>query len=252
MQQKNTSMLWPSYGPHKKLSRGEEMNNFAREVELVKEKKFVCSLDLIINVFQARCQTPGCSNACTVKHHFIGTTLIVTCSCVSGHHFKFCSSHDVNGIYANNLQAAASVLLSGNNFAKIERLADFYGLAFLSSSSYYRMQRLYLIPAINEWWFWMREEILDEFAGESIVVGGDGQCDSPGFNAKNLCYFMVEANTNYIIDIEVLDKRHVGLASTNMEREAVKRGLTALSERVNVVELVTDASTSIKALLGKF
>ena len=82
-------MLWPSYGPHKKLSRGEEMNNFAREVELVKEKKLVCSLDLIINVFQARCQTPGCSNACTVKHHFIGTTLIVSCSCVSGHHFKF-------------------------------------------------------------------------------------------------------------------------------------------------------------------
>ena len=157
MQQKNTSMLWPSYGPHKKLSRAEEMNNFARQVELVKEKKFVCSLDLIINVFQARCQTPGCSNACTDKYHFIGTTLIVTCSCVSGHHFKFCSSHDVNGIYANNLQAAASVLLSGNNFAKIERLADFYGLTFLSSSSYYRMQRLYLIPAINEWWFWMRE-----------------------------------------------------------------------------------------------
>ena len=114
----------------------------------------------------------------------------------------------------------------------------------------------------------MREEILDEFAGESIVVGGDGQCDSPGFNAKNLCYFMVEANTSYIIDIEVLDKRHVGLTSTNMEREAVKRGLTAtstnmereavkrgltaLSERVNVVELVTDASTSITALLRKF
>ena len=98
----------------------------------------------------------------------------------------------------------------------------------------------------------MREEILDEFAGESIVVGGDGQCDSPGFNAKHLCYFMVEANTNYIIDTEVLDKRHVGLTSTNMEREAVKRGLTALNERVNVVELVTDTSTSIKALLGKF
>ena len=71
----------------------------------------------------------------------------------------------------------------------------------------------------------MRRELVGEFAGKSIVVVGDGQCDSPGFNAKNLCYFMVEINTSYIIGIEILDKRHVGQISTNMEREAVKRGL---------------------------
>lgn len=84
------------------------------------------------------------------------------------------------------------------------------------------------------------------------MVGGDGQCDSPGFNAKNLCYFMVEVNTNYIIDIEILDKRHVGLTSTNMEKEAVKRGLQKLAQDIKVVELVTDASTSVKALLGMY
>ena len=54
--------------------------------------------------------------------------------------------------------------------------------------------------------------------GKDLVVGGDGQCDSPGFNAKNLCYFIMEVESNYILDIEVLDKRHVGLVSTNMER----------------------------------
>ena len=95
----------------------------------------------------------------------------------------------------------------------------------------------------------MRQEILSEFEGKEIVVGGDGQCDSPGFNAKNLCYFFIEIDSNYILDIEML--RHVGLISTNMEREAVKRGLTNLSEdQVKVVELVTDASTSVKTLLG--
>jgi N-acetylglucosamine kinase-like BadF-type ATPase len=76
--------------------------------------------------------------------------------------------------------------------------------------------------------------------------------DSPGFNAKNLCHFMVEANSNYIIDIEILDKRHVGLASTNMEREAVKHGLERLTQDIKVVEFVTDASTSVKALLGMY
>ena len=97
----------------------------------------------------------------------------------------------------------------------------------------------------------MRKEIIREFLGQDVVVGGDGQCDSPGFNAKNLCYFMVEINSNYILDIEVLDKRHVGLISTNMEKEAVKRSLDRLEKDVKVVELVTDASTSIKSLLGK-
>jgi hypothetical protein len=97
----------------------------------------------------------------------------------------------------------------------------------------------------------MRRELISEFSGQDVVVGGDGQCDSPGFNAKNLCYFMVEVNSSYILDIEILDKRHVGLISTNMEREAVKRSLARLQDDVKVVELVTDASTSIKAFLGK-
>ena len=55
----------------------------------------------------------------------------------------------------------------------------------------------------------MRGELSEEFSGKDVVLGG--QCDFPGFNAKNLCYFMMEAESNYILDIEVLDKRHVGL-----------------------------------------
>ena len=98
----------------------------------------------------------------------------------------------------------------------------------------------------------MRSELLREFAGKDLVVGGDCQCDSAGFNAKNIGYFMMEAESNYVIDIEVLDKRHVGLVSTNMEKDIGRRSLDRLTKEVKVVELVTDASTSVKALLGKF
>ena len=98
----------------------------------------------------------------------------------------------------------------------------------------------------------MRGELIKEFSGKDMVLGGDGQCDSPGFNAKNLCYFMMEAESNYILDIEVLDKRHVGLISTNMEKEAVLRSLNRLTTEIKVAELATDASTSVKALMGIF
>ena len=97
----------------------------------------------------------------------------------------------------------------------------------------------------------MRKEIHKEFEGQDIVLGGDGQCDSPEFSAKYLCYFLVEVSTGYIVNIEVLDKRHIGLISTNMEKEAIRRGLKKEQKELKVVQLVTDASTSVKALLGK-
>ena len=162
---------------------------------------------------------------------------------------RFCSSHKVNGMYANNFQSTASVLLSGNNFGKIDKMAKYMGLAFPSKATFFRLQRLYFIPVIDEWWRWMQGELQKEFLGKEVVVGGDGQCDSPGYNAKNLSYFLMEVTSGYILELEVLDKRHVGL-STNLERKALVNALQRLKEILNVVELVTDVSTSITKIMG--
>ena len=178
-------------------------------------------------------------------------TLLLTATCTSGHINKVCSSNEIKNIYVNNLQAAASIIVSGSHYAKVKSLAKFLNLGFLSKSRYYQFQRLYVFPEINDWWYWMKIEIIKEFSGQDVVVGGDGQCDSPGINAKNLSYLLVEVNSNYILDIEVLDKRHVGLTSTNMEKEAVKRSMDCLQKNVKVIEFVTDASKTIKSLLGK-
>jgi hypothetical protein len=58
-------------------------------------------------------------------------------------------------MYVNGIQVAAAVLLSGNNFGKMKRLAACMNLAFVSKSSFFRIQRLYLVPAVDEWWGWM-------------------------------------------------------------------------------------------------
>jgi len=83
-------------------------------------------------------------------------------------------------VYANNLQNAVLILLSGNNFTKIERMCSFLGLSFISDSTFYRMQQLYLIPCINKWWNWQRDQFLKEFKSVEVVVCGDDQYDSPG------------------------------------------------------------------------
>ena len=140
----------PECGPHNKLSRGEDLFKFRKEVKLAKERKFICSLDLFLKLFEGSCKTPDCDKALQVKHHFVGTTLVVNTWCKAGHTFRFASSEEVNGMFSNNLQGAAAILLSGNNFSKVSRMTDFMGLSFLSSSTFYRMQRLYLFPAVEE------------------------------------------------------------------------------------------------------
>lgn len=177
--------------------------------------------------------------------------MIVNWKCSSGHQGKFTSSKDVNDMYVNNLQTAAAILLSGNSFFKIEKMARFMGLSFFSDATFYRVQRLYLIPVVNEWWSWQREQILKDFINKEVIVCGDGQCDSPGHTAKNLCYFLMELVSGYILEVEVKDKRHVNLVSVNMEKRALQSALQRLKGVLNVVEIVTDASSTIKKLIGK-
>ena len=61
----------------------------------------------------------------------------------------------------------------------------------------------------------------------------------------------MEMITGYVIEIEVLDKRHVGLKSSTMEKKALNHCLQRLQRVLNVIEVCTDPSSSIKKLIGK-
>ena len=240
----------PEYGPHQKFTRRDEENQYQEELGLIKGTKVICSLDLLIQQLKGGCRHPGCIHGTTVDYTLCGTSAMIRCKCPAGHIWRFCTSGEVNNVLSNNFQAAAALLLSGNNFAKVEKFAKFLGLSFISASTFFRVQKLYCIPAIDEWWQWMRGKLVIEFQNEELIVSGDGQCDSPGFSAKNLCYFLMEVVSEYILEVEVLDKRHVGMKSSTMEKKALKNALERLKNVVKVVEVCTDASSSIKKLVG--
>ena len=61
----------------------------------------------------------------------------------------------------------------------------------------------------------------------------------------------MEVTSKYILQVQIVDKRHVGLVSSNMEVEGLKKSLKKIQEDLNVVELVTDALSSVKKLLGR-
>ena len=83
-------------------------------------------------------------------------------------------------------------------------------------------------------------------------MSGDGRCDSPGSSAKFSTYTIMEQETGVIIQSETLDKREVNYKSTLMEHEGLKRCLEYVSSNTNISikEITTDASSSIKLMLG--
>ena len=88
------------------------------------------------------------------------------------------------------------------------------------------------------------------------MLAGDGRCDSPGNSAKFCTYSLMDTGTNKILHAETVDKREVHLQSPNMEREGILRALNFLLGKlhgsVTVDEVITDASSSVRTVLGMY
>ena len=60
----------------------------------------------------------------------------------------------------------------------------------------------------------------------------------------------MDHETNKILHVETVDKREVRLHSPNMEREAFTRSMTHILQIVQCPEIITDASSSIRKIIG--
>ena len=140
-------------GPGRQFSRAEELLKISGQ-------KFIVSESKIMDLFKRRCPEPSCSSQCKVRSKSVGCTQEIWLTCQNGHKGKWSSSEKYGGLYSNNLQFSAAVLLSGNNYSKVELMSRFLALACPSKASFFRVQKFYCIPAIEEWWQWMRSNII--------------------------------------------------------------------------------------------
>ena len=253
------NMYQPLIGPFRRFSRMHDQYLYQHELNMITQTKVLCSLDLLENLFKGCCRhESGCIFEVSVSSVLRGTSALITWQCPAGHKDTFCTSHRHKGLLANNIQVASAILFSGNNFAKIQRFAEFSDISLFSSSVFYRYQNKLLVPVVGEWWEWMQGVIFENLKDQHCVLSGDGQCDSPGFSAKYLSYYMQELTTKFIVNVEVLDKRMVDGKSPNMEIQALKNSIDKLKKFLTIVEVTTDASTkvisemSMKQLSHKF
>ncbi|XP_070555346.1 uncharacterized protein [Ptychodera flava] len=154
-------------------------------------------------------------------------------------------------MFAGNFQLAVCILLSGNSHKKFELLCKFLNLACISVTSFQRIQRLYAVPAIQNYWDNMERDILDSYQGQKAILCGDGRNDSPGHSAHYLSYSLADANKNCIVHTEVVDVREVNGKSPNMERLGFERSMDKLKRTIEIDEVVTDAHVQIAAVMRK-
>ncbi|CAM4558290.1 unnamed protein product [Lepidochelys olivacea] len=174
--------------------------------------------------------------------------------CSAGHiAFEWSSQPLVKGqTHAGDLALSAAIILSGNNFGKISQMANFMKLTFVSASTFFRMQRHFIVPTIESFWCRMKQHILEELHGKEVVIMGDGHMDGPGHPAQYCVYSFMDLETKQILAIEIVDKRKTQLNSPFMEKEAFRRGLQKLlDEQLMVKEVVTDSHSQISALITK-
>ena len=180
-----------------------------------------------------------------------GTIVKLRWSCTEGHFGMWVSSEIAtqsrySDVYVNDLLITACIVLSGNSYSKFVQFADFLGLAVPDQTVFCRNQRLFITPVVLDMWHSMKAKVLEVLgAYSSIVLGGDGRNDSPGFSARYCVYVLMDLVSNVIVDIETLDKRETGGVSTNMEREGLTRILLRLMKSLDISEITTDASSSI-------
>ena len=176
-----------------------------------------CLGDLIPCKFADKCQHPGCQQQTKGNHSLCGTSVLLKWTCPLGHKGKFWLFWKASRVLVNNLQTPAAIFLSGCSFITVAKMPQFLGLSFPSKSTFFRVQRLYVIPTVLEWWKWQQEKIFDELKGQEFVVAGDGQW------SKNLCYYLMDVTKSYVIELEVLDKRETSRKSVQMEKQALHR-----------------------------
>ena len=227
------------FGPHKKYTRMEECYAFPSISNLYDDQKVLCSVELLSELFGNMCKYHGCVHQVCVKKCYVGATLIFQWSCRAGHKGKFSTSKTVKGLYVNNVILAASILLSGNNFEKVEKMFNFANIHFVTRDMFFRYQRKLFFPVIEGWWQWMEETLIDQLSNESVILARDGQFDSPGKTAKYLSYFLVHSQSRQIVKVEIFDKRMTHGKSTTMETEALKSALKSTMEHLSVTELET-------------
>ena len=167
-----------------------------------------------------------CSASATIKKIIkTGSALIVKLKCQNGHEKIWRSQPLRNRLYEGNIKIAAGILFSTNTYIKLHKFFNLAGIHGISKQTYYRIYDKYLRGVVNDRWIREKTFILDSLKQrKSILLSGDGRCDSPGHNAKYLTYSFLDQSTGKIATLSLTQVTEAG-NSNRMELIGFKKDL---------------------------
>ena len=230
-------------------------DDLMRFVNFHNRHRVIADVDCICDLFSASCQVKSCLGESSINSTKAeGGVLTVTWVCSKGHSGVWNSSALLGkrrgqNVFASTALTAAGVVISGNNFEKIQMMMKFCNIHFVSESTFNRIQSLCLLPAVRELWERMKCRVWDGLKDTPLVLSGDGRNDSPGHSAKYSVYTLMEHFLDVIIDVEIVDVRETRGVSCTMERLALRRLIERTMKDLHIKETVTDASSMIIKLL---
>ena len=122
----------------------------------------VCSISKLMQLARGGCQESNCIHSCQVCYKIVSSCIEIDGICRNGHRFYWSSSdfHTSSGntkIFDSNLLLASGIVLSGNSYAKIDKLFDFMRVAFICKPSLYNYQWHFICPSVGK--FYDREQV---------------------------------------------------------------------------------------------
>ncbi|XP_065911288.1 uncharacterized protein [Dysidea avara] len=130
--------------------------------------------------------------------------------CQQGHRFQWTSSRAIdnkhgNTVHEDNMLFSMAVVLSGNNFQKLNVFQK------IGTSCHLTKYIPYVPMTVQLSWdrknyFKTQDTLLQNYKDCHFVLAGDGRCDSPGSSAKFCTHSLMDTSTNKILHTETVDK----------------------------------------------
>lgn len=159
--------------------------------------------------FKRRCIYPSKLNLAIFL--FSGYVLKLEWFCSTKHRDYWYSSQIYGSGFAINYVLDTALIGSGGQINQFQRFSKFVNLGKVSPTSFYRNQRFYAIPTIEQEFEEMRDTIIQELQtrSEPVVLCGDCQLDSPGWSVTKVAYTFTEYNSKKLVSMKFGDKREV-------------------------------------------
>ena len=168
-----------------------------------------------------------------------GSVLIVTLLCAENHRTVWYSQPNLSRMAAGIIFLSAAILFTGNTFQRIKELMNVINVCFISHTTFNKIEKKYLFPAIHKVHTTNRQLIINNAAENGdIDLFGDLRSNFSGHNTKYVTYTVLDKNSGLILDFNVSLVRTAG-NSARMELDGQKQALKCLEGHGLPISILT-------------